>query len=67
MNAEIIYNAINIGSMLLGTLIAYGIIPIPVSEEKSQKWNKGKNILKIICPIGLLASIVVALSDYFAV
>ena len=61
MDAEIINSTINIGSMLLGTLIAYGYIPIPIPPDKIQKWEKAKRILKIVAPIGLVAFILVEL------
>jgi hypothetical protein len=55
MNSEMINSTINIGSMLLITLIAYGFIPVPVPEGKEQGWGKAVKILKVVGPIGLVA------------
>ncbi len=64
MIAVLIENALNIGSMLIGTLIAYEIIPISVSDDKIEKWEKAKKLLKIICPIGLFAFILAAVLEH---
>lgn len=67
MNAEIINSAIDIGSMLIGCLIAYGIIPLPIPENKIETWKKIQKILKVVGPLGLLSFILVALMKVYTV
>ncbi|MCP4254249.1 MAG: hypothetical protein GY775_12730 [Candidatus Scalindua sp.] len=46
MNAEIVNGLINIGLSLCAALIGWDIIPINLPEEKKEKWNKAKPIVK---------------------